>query len=167
MTGDSGADAEDSGIGHLDDEGRVRMVDVSGKGVTRRRAVAEGAIRMEPETLAAIRRQELDKGDVLTVARLAAIGGAKRTADLIPLCHPLPLDAVDVEIREDDELPGLHLRVETSTEGRTGVEMEALCGVCTGLLTIYDMCKNIDRGMSIRHARLLRKSGGRSGEWSR
>ncbi len=157
----------DDEFSHLDDEGRARMVDVSGKRPTRRTAVAEGAIRMRPETLAAIRDQEVEKGDVLTVARLAAVGGAKRTADLIPLCHPLPLDAVEVEIEPDDDLPGLRLRVTVSTESRTGVEMEALCAVSVGLLAVYDMCKGRDRGMTVRDVRLLEKRGGRSGDWSR
>lgn len=160
------ADPDDE-FSHLDDEGRARMVDVSGKRPTRRTAVAEGAIRMRAETLAAIREQEVEKGDVLTVARLAAVGGAKRTADLIPLCHPLPLDAVDVEIEADDDLPGLRLRVTVSTESRTGVEMEALCAVSVGLLAVYDMCKGRDRGMTVRDVRLLEKRGGRSGDWSR
>jgi len=158
---------------HLDDSGRARMVDVGDKPVTRRRAVAEGTIRMDPETLHAIRAQELRKGDALTVARLAAIGGAKRTPDLIPLCHPLPLDAVEVTIdeveasRERGGLPGLRVRVAASTWSRTGVEMEAMCGVTAGLLAVYDMAKSRDRGMRIEDVRLLEKSGGRSGRWAR
>lgn len=157
----------DRDFSHLDEEGRARMVDVSGKRPTRRTAVAEGAIRMKPETLEAIRRQEVEKGDVLTVARLAAVGGAKRTADLVPLCHPLPLDAVDVELEEAPDLPGLRLRVTVSTESRTGVEMEALCAVSVGLLAVYDMCKALDRGMTVENVRLLQKRGGRSGDWIR
>lgn len=154
-------------LSHLDDEGRARMVDVSGKDVTRRRAVAEGEIRMEPATLEAVRADEVEKGDVLTVARLAAIGGAKRTAELIPLCHPLPLDAVDVEVEPEPDLPGLRIRVSATTEARTGVEMEALTAVAVGLLAVYDMCKGIDRGMTVEGVRLLEKSGGRTGRWTR
>ncbi len=143
------------------------MVDVGAKPVTRRRAVAEGEIRMEPSTLKAIRENSVRKGDVLAVARLAAVGGAKRTADLIPLCHPLPLDSVDVEIETKPELPGIRLRASVGVEARTGVEMEALCAVTAGLLAIYDMCKAMDRGMLIDSVRLLHKAGGSSGEWSR
>lgn len=160
-------DPADDEFSHLDEEGRARMVDVSGKRPTRRTAVAEGAIRMEPGTLRAIREQEVEKGDVLTVARLAAVGGAKRTAELIPLCHPLPLDAVDVEILEEPDLPGLLLRVTVSTEARTGVEMEALCAVSAGLLAVYDMCKGRDRAMTLERVHLLEKRGGRSGDWRR
>lgn len=163
----SDAEREDREMSHLDEEGRARMVDVSGKDVTRRRAVAEGTIRMEPETLRAIRANEVEKGDVLTVARLAAIGGAKRTADLVPLCHPLPLDAVDVDVAPQPDVPGLRLRVAASTESRTGVEMEALTGVAVGLLAVYDMCKGIDRAMTLGEIRLLEKTGGRSGRWTR
>ena len=158
---------DDDGFSHLDEEGRARMVDVSAKRPTRRTAVAEGAIRMRFATLDAIRQQEVEKGDVLTVARLAAVGGAKRTADLIPLCHPLPLDAVDVEVELDADLPGVRLRVTVSTESRTGVEMEAMCAVAVGLLSVYDMCKGRDRGMTVEGVRLLEKRGGRSGEWTR
>ena len=167
------ADSEtpDGRLTHLDGAGRARMVDVGDKPVSRRRAVAEGTIRMDPGTLRAIREQELRKGDALTVARLAAIGGAKRTSDLVPLCHPLPLDAVEVEIQEAEAteggLPGLRLRVAASTRASTGVEMEALCGVAAGLLALYDMAKARDRGMTLERVRLLEKSGGRSGHWTR
>lgn len=154
-------------LSHLDEDGRARMVDVSGKPVTRRTATAEGRIRMEAATLRAIERREVGKGDVLTVVRLAAIGGAKRTADLIPLCHPLPLEAVDVAVEPDQELPGLRLRVSVSAEARTGVEMEALTAVSAGLLAAYDMCKSRDRDMTIGEVRLLEKRGGTSGDWSR
>lgn len=156
---------------HLDEAGRARMVDVGDKPVSRRRALAEGTIRMDPGTLHAIREQEIRKGDALTVARLAAIGGAKRTSDLVPLCHPLPLDAVEVAIDEveaaADGRPGLRLTVEASTRASTGVEMEALCAVTAGLLALYDMAKARDRGMTIERVRLLEKSGGRSGHWTR
>ena len=152
---------------HLDEAGRARMVDVSGKPVSRRTAVAEGRIRMEASTLSAIRDGAVEKGDVLTVARMAAIGGAKRTSDLVPLCHPLPLEAVEVEIEAAPSLPGLRVRIAVSAEARTGVEMEALSAVSAGLLAIYDMCKGRDRGMEIEAVRLLEKRGGTSGDWSR
>lgn len=152
---------------HFDERGRVRMVDVGDKPVTRRHATAEGSIRMSARALEAIVSGEVEKGDALAVARLAAIAGAKRTAELIPLCHPLPLDAVDVELRPDPSLPGLHLVVHASAEARTGVEMEALTAVAAGLLALYDTCKAIDRGMEIGPIRLLEKSGGASGEWRR
>jgi len=154
-------------LSHVDEQGRARMVDVSAKPVTRRRAEAEGEIRMERSTLDAIVSNTVGKGDVLTVARLAAVGGAKRTAELIPLCHPLTLDGIDVEIETKPALPGIRLGVTVSTEGRTGVEMEALCAVSAGLLAVYDMCKAMDRGMAIGPIRLVRKAGGASGEWRR
>lgn len=153
-------------LSHLDESGRARMVDVSDKPISRRLALAEGTVTMGRETLAAIRRGETPKGDVLTVARLAAIGGAKRTAELIPLCHPLPIEAVDVEIDLDDDLPGLRLRVRVSAESRTGVEMEAMSAVAIGALAVYDMVKAIDRGLAIGPIRLLEKRGGRSGTWT-
>ena len=143
------------------------MVDVSPKAVTRRVAVAEGEIRMQRSTLDAVAANEVKKGDVLTVARIAAIGGAKRTGELIPLCHPLTVDAIDVEIEPKPELPGIRLSVTVSTEGRTGVEMEAMCAVAAGLLTVYDMCKAADRGMEIGPIRLVGKAGGASGGWRR
>lgn len=142
------------------------MVDVSDKPISRRVARAEGSVSMRRETLAAIRDGETPKGDVFTVARLAAIGGVKRTAQLIPLCHPLPIEAVDVDIDLDEDLPGLHLRVRVSAESRTGVEMEAMCGVAAGALAVYDMVKGIDRGLVIGPIRLLEKRGGRSGPWT-
>jgi cyclic pyranopterin monophosphate synthase len=152
---------------HLDEAGRARMVDVSDKPVTRRTAVAEGGIRMSTETLSAVREGTVGKGDVLAVARLAAIGGVKRTPELVPLSHPIPVDGVKVDVEEDDELPGLTIRVETTAEARTGVEMEALCGVMAGLLAVYDMCKSTDRGMEIGPVKLISKEGGRSGVWRR
>ena len=152
---------------HVDEQGRARMVDVGAKAVTRRRAEAEGEIRMLRSTLDAILADEVQKGDVLTVARLASIGGAKRTADLIPLCHPLALDGIDVEIGPKPDLPGIRLSVVVTTESRTGVEMEAMCAVSAGLLAVYDMCKAMDRGMAIGPVRLMHKSGGRSGDWRR
>ncbi|HEX8905911.1 MAG TPA: cyclic pyranopterin monophosphate synthase MoaC [Longimicrobiaceae bacterium] len=154
------------GFTHLDEGGRPRMVDVGEKEVTRRTAVAEGRIRMSAETLAAIAAGETPKGNVLLVAQLAGITGAKRTADLIPLCHPLPLTSVHVELFADDSLPGIRAEATAKVEGKTGVEMEALTAVTVSLLTIYDMCKARDRGMEISGIRLLRKEGGRSGTWT-
>lgn len=152
---------------HLDEAGHARMVDVGAKAVTRRRALAEGSIRMDRKTLQAILDRRVEKGDVLAVARIAAVGGAKRTSDIVPLCHPLPLHGVTVEIEVADELPGLRLTAETTTEARTGVEMEALCAVSAGLLAVYDMCKSMDRAMELGAVRLLEKDGGRSGMWRR
>jgi cyclic pyranopterin phosphate synthase len=142
------------------------MVDVGDKPVTRRVAVAEGVIRMRRATVAAIRQGEIEKGEALAVARVAAIEGVKRTASLIPLCHPLPIDSIDVTIELVESLPGARVEVRVSAEWRTGVEMEALTGVMMGLLTLYDMCKAVDRGMELGPARLLEKRGGRSGSWS-
>lgn len=141
------------------------MVDVGGKNETRRIAVARGSIVMRDDTLALIREGRAKKGDVLGVARIAAIQGAKRTADLIPLCHPLALTRVAVEFSVDDALPGVHCEVRVETVGRTGVEMEALTAVQVGLLTIYDMCKAVDRGMTITNVRVMEKHGGKSGDW--
>lgn len=150
---------------HLDEAGRVRMVDVSGKPLTRRSAVAEGTIRMRAATLNAILAGRVEKGEALAVARLAAIAAAKRASDWIPLCHPVPLDRVDVDIDADPDLPGLRIRVSASAEWRTGVEMEALTATAAGLLAVYDMCKALDRGMEIGPMRLLAKTGGVSGDW--
>lgn len=150
---------------HLDGAGRVRMVDVGDKPVTRRTAVAEGTIRMKAATFEAVQAGRIEKGEALAVARVAAIQGAKRTASLIPLCHPLPIDAVDVDIQDLPDLPGYRVRVSVSAEWRTGVEMEALTGVGTALLTLYDMCKALDRGMEVGPIRLSSKRGGRSGDW--
>jgi len=155
-----------SGFTHLDEAGRPRMVDVGDKAVTRRVAVAEGGIRMSPETLDAIVEGRAAKGAVLTVAELAGIMGAKRTSDLIPLCHPLPLTSVAVELHPDASLPGIRGRATTRTDGKTGVEMEALTAVSCALLTVYDMCKSMDRGMAIVEVRLLHKEGGESGIWN-
>ena len=141
------------------------MVDVGAKRETARRAVAEGLLVMAPATLAALRAGRTPKGDPLVVAQLAGIQGAKRTSDLIPLCHPLPLTSVAVELTTDDALPGIRARATVGVRGRTGVEMEALTAVCVALLTAYDMLKAVDRGMEIRGVRLLRKQGGRSGVW--
>ena len=151
---------------HLDDQGRPRMVDVGDKEVTARVAVAEGFIRTSAETLAEIVAGETPKGNVLLVAQLAGIMGAKRTAELIPLCHPLPLTSVEVELSADESLPGIRALATARVSGKTGVEMEALTAVSCSLLTVYDMCKARDRGMEIGGIRLLRKEGGRSGSWS-
>ena len=168
MTPDS---AEPPRLTHLNRAGEVHMVDVAAKPTTVREAVAEGFLALAPEALALVREGQAGKGDVLAVARVAAIQAAKRTAELIPLCHPLPLSALVVEISETP-LPdgsGLGLRCEASvrTTGPTGVEMEALTAVQVGLLTLYDMLKSADRAMTIGPVRLLRKSGGRSGIWQR
>ena len=150
---------------HFDAEGRAVMVDVGAKAETARRARATGRIRMQPATLARIRAGAIGKGDVIGIARLAAIMAAKRTADLVPLCHPLPLTRVEAEFDLDDADSSIGCTVVAETVGRTGVEMEALTAVSVGLLTIYDMCKAIDRGMTMSGISLLEKSGGRSGHW--
>ena len=151
---------------HLDEKGRAQMVDVGDKSVTQRRAVASGRIRMSREACAAIRDGSVPKGDVLAVARIAAIQAAKETSRMIPLCHPLPLDKVtaDFEFAGDD---AVEVRAEVRVTARTGVEMEALSAASAGLLTIYDMCKAIDRGMVIETVQLVEKEGGRSGHWTR
>ncbi len=156
-----------SDLSHIDGRGRARMVDVGGKEPTERRAKAEALVRMAPETLALIEDQAVPKGDVVAAARLAGIMAAKRTPDLIPLCHPLELSAVEVEIDADRELPGLRIVTDARLTGRTGVEMEALVAASVAALTIYDMCKAVDRGMEVVAVRLLEKSGGRSGTWRR
>jgi cyclic pyranopterin phosphate synthase len=154
-----------TGFTHFDDQGRAVMVDVSAKAETRRTATAEGAVVMAAETLAAIREGQVKKGDVLAVARLAGIMAAKRTPDLIPLCHPLPLSSVTVDLVPDDSLPGLRITATVGLTGRTGVEMEALTAVSVAALTVYDMCKAIDRAMRIEAIRLTFKDGGRSGRY--
>ncbi len=154
-------------LSHLDAEGRPRMVDVGAKAVTERTAVAEGTIRMTAEALAQIERNAGPKGDVLTTAELAGVMAAKRTAELIPLCHPLPLDHVVVEASPDPGLPGVRVRAAVRATARTGVEMEALTAAAVALLTIYDMVKAADRGMEIGEIRLLEKAGGKSGDWRR
>jgi cyclic pyranopterin phosphate synthase len=152
---------------HFTAAGAAHMVDVGGKEVTHRRAVAEGNIRMEPGTLELIQSGSHAKGDVLGVARIAGIMGAKRTAELIPLCHPLSLTRIEIDFGADPALPGVHCAATVESAGRTGVEMEALCAVQVCLLTIYDMCKAVDRGMTIDAVRLVEKSGGKSGHWRR
>jgi cyclic pyranopterin monophosphate synthase len=155
-----------AGLTHFDDQGRAHMVDVGAKAATARVAVARGHIRMEPGTLGLIRAGNMKKGDVLGVARIAAIQAAKRTSDLIPLCHPIALTRVAVEFEMDDALPGVHCEVRCECVGQTGVEMEALTAVSVGLLTIYDMCKAVEKGMMISETKLLQKSGGKSGKYS-
>ncbi len=141
------------------------MVDVAGKDVTHRVARATGRIRMQAATLALIRDGQTKKGDVVGIARIAAIQGAKRAADLVPLCHPLPITRVAVDIELDEAASALQVTAQVETLGRTGVEMEALCAVQVGLLTVYDMCKAADRGMVMDGIRLLHKAGGKSGTW--
>jgi len=160
-----------SKLTHFTAAGDAHMVDVGTKAITARRAVAEGLIRMQPSTLALIRDGGHAKGDVLGIARIAAIMAAKRTADLVPLCHPLALTRVEVELEpepeSESETAAVRCRATVESQGRTGVEMEALCAVQVGLLTVYDMCKAVDRGMTIDSVRLLEKQGGRSGHWRR
>jgi cyclic pyranopterin monophosphate synthase len=142
------------------------MVDVGEKDTTRRTAIAEGILRMRPDALAALEQGRGPKGDPLLVAQIAGIQAAKRTAELIPLCHPLPLTTVQLELAVEHDLPGVRATARTGVVARTGVEMEALTAVTVALLTVYDMLKAVDRGMEIERVRLLRKSGGRSGDWS-
>jgi cyclic pyranopterin phosphate synthase len=155
----------DSPLTHFDAEGQAHMVDVGEKSETRRQARAAGCIVMQPQTLELIRSGSAKKGDVLGVARIAAIQGAKRTADLIPLCHPIALTKVSVEFELDAEQNAVHCLAIAECYGRTGVEMEALTAASVGLLTVYDMCKAVDRGMRIEGLRLLEKLGGKSGHW--
>lgn len=150
-------------LSHFDDKGNARMVDVSAKEATERTATARGSVLMQAETLARIIDGGVKKGDVLTVAQLAGIMGAKRTPDLIPLCHPLPLDAVDVRLTCDTGRNAVDIEATCRLKGRTGVEMEALTAVSVAALTVYDMCKAMDRGMHITDIRLVHKAGGKSG----
>ncbi|TXH63786.1 MAG: cyclic pyranopterin monophosphate synthase MoaC [Burkholderiaceae bacterium] len=154
-----------SPLTHFDAQGQAHMVDVSAKGETHRIARATGTIRMQGATLALIRAGTAKKGDVIGVARIAAIQAAKRTADLIPLCHPLPITRVAVEFELDEAASSVRCTAQVETLGRTGVEMEALTAVQVGLLTIYDMCKAADRGMVMDGIRVLEKHGGKSGDW--
>jgi cyclic pyranopterin phosphate synthase len=150
---------------HFDARGQARMVDIAGKDVTQRVARAAGRIRMRPATLRQIAAGRARKGDVLGIARIAAIQAAKRTADLIPLCHPLTLTHVSVDFALERKAGAVRCEATVATTGRTGVEMEALTAVAAGLLTIYDMCKSADRGMRLEHIGLLEKTGGKSGHW--
>jgi len=156
-----------SGLTHFDDQGRAIMVDVGDKPATRRRALAEAQVRMTPQTLALVTSGTAAKGDVLGVARLAGIMAAKKCADLIPLCHPLALTKVALDLTADPALPGVHITAEVQTSGQTGVEMEALTAASVAALTVYDMLKAADKGMEITALRLLEKDGGKSGPWRR
>lgn len=161
------ADNENSNrLTHLAEDGSASMVDVGDKNATKRQATARGQVRMKPETLEKILAGDLKKGDVIGTARIAGIMAAKRTADLIPLCHPLALDKVDVDIVADPDLPGLRVEAMARLTGKTGVEMEALTAVSVACLTIYDMAKAIDRGMEISGICVVAKSGGKSGDWT-
>lgn len=149
---------------HLDEQGRARMVDVGHKPDTERIAVARGEVHMKPETLALIRAGQIKKGDVLTVAQIAGISASKRTSELIPLCHPLPLTKVDVDLALEDSLPGVVITATAKTIGKTGVEMEALTAVSVAALTVYDMAKAAEKTMRIQNIRLVEKHGGQSGD---
>ncbi len=159
--------AKAAALSHFNAEGQARMVQVGAKPVTARRAVAEGAIHMQRHTLDLILKGGHKKGDVLGIARIAAIQAAKKTPELVPLCHPIALDAVEIELTPAADAVAIHCRAVVSATARTGVEMEALAAVQIALLTIYDMCKAVDRGMTLTDIRLLEKSGGRSGTWRR
>ena len=154
-----------SGLSHFDSDGKAHMVDVSNKPVTARTAVAEGFIKMTPETLALITEGRADKGDVLGIARIAGIMGAKKTADLIPLCHPLPITKVALDLTPDTALPGICITATVKTGGQTGVEMEALTAVSIAALTVYDMVKAVQKDMEIGGVRLTFKDGGKSGRF--
>jgi cyclic pyranopterin phosphate synthase len=159
-------DAAAEQLTHFDATGQAHMVDVGAKQETHRIAVASGSIRMKPETLAIILSGTAKKGDVLGIARIAAIMGAKRTSDLVPLCHPLALTRVTVDFRTDEAASSVHCTAQVETYGKTGVEMEALTAVQVGLLTVYDMCKAVDRGMVMTNVRVMEKHGGKSGDWT-
>ncbi len=150
---------------HIDQSGNASMVDVSSKPDTERIAVAVGSVAMQPETLRLVANNTFDKGDVLAVARIAGIMGAKQTSSLIPLCHPLPLSSIAVDFDLDEDANAVRITAEAKTTGKTGVEMEALTAVSIAALTIYDMCKAVDRAMRIEAIRLTRKSGGQSGDY--
>jgi cyclic pyranopterin phosphate synthase len=151
-------------LSHLDETGKARMVDVGGKPVTKRVAIARGEVLMKPETLALIQAGDLKKGDVLTTAQLAGVMAAKRTADLIPLCHPLPLEQILVELQPDPSLPGIVITATVRTLSKTGVEMEALTAVSLAALTVYDMAKAVEKTMQITNIRLIKKTGGQTGD---
>ena len=153
-----------SKLTHLDEHGRAKMVDVSDKPDTSRTAIARGEVHMKKETLDLIRAGQIKKGDVLTVAQIAGISASKRTSDLIPLCHPLPLTKVDVDLAFDDSLPGVVITATAKTIGKTGVEMEALTAVSVAALTVYDMAKAVEKTMRIQNIRLVEKHGGQSGD---
>ena len=154
-------------LSHVDRSGQARMVDVSAKDITERFARATGSISMSSEALEAVRKNAVEKGDVLAVARIAGVMAAKRTAELIPLCHPLLLSDVQVVAMVDDSLPGVRVESTVRSAGKTGVEMEAIVAVSVTLITVYDMCKSLDRSMVISDICLAEKAGGRSGKWER
>jgi cyclic pyranopterin phosphate synthase len=156
-----------SKLSHLDDQGRAKMVDVSEKDITSRTAVARGAIQMRPETLALILEEKIEKGDVFSVARVAGIMAAKKTSELIPMCHPLNITSVEIDLIPQKNPPRVEIEAVVRVDGKTGVEMEAMTAVSVAGLTIYDMCKAVDREMSIGSIRLVRKSGGKSGTFIR
>jgi len=158
---------QQTNLSHVDERGQARMVDVSGKAVTQRTAIARGAVRMKPETAARIAAGSVAKGDVIATARLAGVMAAKRTGELIPLCHPLALDFVDVRLEVEAQAGRVQIEAEARISARTGVEMEALTAVAVAGLTIYDMCKAVDREMVLEAVRLVAKRGGRSGDWVR
>lgn len=152
---------------HFNRKGEAHMVDVGDKAITNRRAVAEGSICMQPQTLKLILEGKHKKGDVLGIARVAGIMAAKKTSELVPLCHPIAITHIEIELKPQKSKNSVYCRVITETRDQTGVEMEALTAVQATLLTIYDMCKSVDRGMSITNVQLLEKSGGKSGHWKR
>ncbi len=152
---------------HFNQSGEAHMVDVGNKDITERVAIAEGYIEMNPTTLALIEQGTHKKGDVLGIARIAGIMASKKTADLVPLCHPLPISHVEVNLEIENDTSRVYCRTTVKTRGQTGVEMEALTAIQVSLLTVYDMCKAVDRGMTIQGVRLLKKSGGKSGNWLR
>ena len=156
-----------SKLTHFNTEGAAHMVNIGDKAITRRRAVASGMITMKPETLSLIKEKTNKKGDVLAIARTAGIIASKKTSDLIPLCHPLSLTHINIELDINDKKNTIYCECCTETEGKTGVEMEALTSVQITLLTIYDMCKAVDKEMTITEIKLLEKTGGKSGDWSR
>ncbi len=153
-------------LSHIDDAGRARMVDVTAKDETSRVAVARGRVVMKPETLRLLQRGEIAKGNVLTTAQVAGTMAAKKTSELIPMCHPLLLTGIEVELTPDEAGSAIEIRGTVRTTGKTGVEMEALTAVSVAALTVYDMCKAVDRGMQVEGVRLVSKTGGKSGDWS-
>ncbi|MDV3350939.1 cyclic pyranopterin monophosphate synthase MoaC [Leptothoe sp. ISB3NOV94-8A] len=165
-TGSVPYQSRQSSLTHLDGGGAAQMVDVSGKAMTHRTAVAEGYLRMALETMAAIQAGDVPKGDVLGTARIAGIMAAKQTSNLIPLCHPLPIKTVEISLEPDDERPGYRIQATVKTTGQTGVEMEALTAVSVAALTLYDMAKALQKSMQIEDIRLLKKTGGKSGDYT-
>jgi len=158
------SDMSEPKLTHIDESGQARMVDVSGKPDSERLAIAKGEVHMKQETLDLIRAGQIKKGDVLSIAQIAGISASKRTSDLIPLCHPLPLTKVDVDLRLDNSIPGVEITVTAKTIGKTGVEMEALTAVSVAALTVYDMAKAAEKTMRIQNIRLVEKHGGQSGD---